>query len=594
VIVPALVDYYERLATDPNSDVSPYGWSRQKVGFVIVLNADGSLHAIDPPPAVDAASTRHFTLIVPGQSKPSGSGINPCFLWDNLTYTLGVVPENRNKDWAWKRFEKFRSEHLALEDAINEPAFSAVCSFLRSWSPATVSEHAQEVERASGFGVFRIRTAHEYVHETDAVIRYWNGRIGKVGADPVEAPSLVTGGIEPLARLHEPKIKGVRGSQSSGALLASFNLDAFESYSKEQGLNAPIGEQDAFRYCTALNKLLADGRRRVQVGDATTVFWSEKPHPVEDITGYVIGGVEDEDSVRRVEAFLTSLRQGIGDATIEESETRFFVLGLAPNAARISVRFWLDGTVGTFADRLARHSAALELGGAPDGYVFPSIRRLGAETAPPKSGWPDEERVPPVLAGEMARAVLGGLPYPRSLFTRVVERIRAEGFANPEKRKDWRPAMHRRASIVKACLVAGAPGSRREIPVSLKEDHPEVAYQLGRLFAVLEKAQEEAFDGKLNASIRDRYLGAASGTPSTVFPRLLRLHTHHLRKLESVGRRVNLERLVSSICSRVDSTAGFPSHLPIEGQGLFFLGYYQQRQDLYTSKKTADAVTADA
>jgi CRISPR-associated protein Csd1 len=594
VIVSALVDYYERLATDPTSDVAPYGWSRQKIGFVIVLNADGSLHAIEPPPSVEPKSTRHFTLIVPGQSKASGSGINPCFLWDNGTYTLGVIPEDRDEEWARKRFEKFRLKHLALEGAINEPAFSAVCAFLRSWSAAAVAEHAEEVERATGFGVFRMRTAHEYVHETQRVVRYWNGRVGKARDEPVEAPSLVTGAVETLARLHEPKIKGVRGSQSSGALLASFNLDAFESYKKEQGLNAPVGEQDAFRYCTALNGLLADGRRRVQVGDATTVFWSERPNPVEDITGCMIGSVEDEDSVRRVEAFLSSLRQGIGSSTIEEAETRFFVLGLAPNAGRLSVRFWLDGTVGTFAERLARHASALELDGAPDGYLFPSIRCLVAETASAKSGWPDEERVPSVLAGEVARAVLGGLPYPRSLFTRVVERIRAEGFASAERRKDWRPAMHRRASLVKACLVAGALGSRREVPVSLNEHHPAVAYQLGRLFAVLEKAQEEAFDGKLNASIRDRYLGAASGTPSTVFPRLLRLHAHHVRKLENVGRRVNLERLVSSICGRIDSTASFPSHLPIEGQGLFFLGYYQQRQDLYTSKRTADAITADA
>jgi len=594
VILPALVDYYERLALEPESDVSPYGWSRQKVGFVIVLNADGSLHAIEPPPSVGTESAKRFTLIVPGQSKPSGSGINPCFLWDNLTYILGEVPEGRNVEWGRKRFEEFRSKHLVLADEIDDPAFSAVCSFLRSWSPASLETHSQDVESASGFGVFRIRSAHEYVHETEAVVRYWNGHIGMTDAEQVEAFSLVTGAIEPLARLHEPKIKGVRDSQSSGALLASFNLDAFESYRKEQGLNAPVGERDAFRYCTALNRLLADGRHRVQVGDATTVFWSEKPHPVEDITGHILGGVEDEDSTRRVEAFLTSLHQGIGNDTIEGAETRFFVLGLAPNAARISVRFWLDGTVRGFAERLARHAAALELSGKPEGYFFPSIRRLVAETAPPKNGWADEERISPVLAGEMTRAVLGGLPYPRSLLTRVVERIRAEGFANSEKRKDWRPAMHRRAAIIKACLAAGAPGSRKELPVSLKEDHPEVAYQLGRLFAVLEKTQDEAFGGKLNASIRDRYLGAASGTPSTVFPRLLRLHAHHLRKIDNVGRRVNLERLVSSICGRVDSTAGFPSHLPIEGQGLFFLGYYQQRQDLYTSKKDADAVTAEA
>lgn len=592
MILSALVDFYERQASDPESKIPRFGWSEQKIGFLIVLNPDGSLHAVAPPPVPEAQAAKRFTLTVPGQSKPSGSGINPCFLWDNAAYALGLPPEGRDLEWAWKRFEGFRCAHLEREAEVADPGFSAVCTFLRSWSQGRLEEESARLADAQGFCVFRLRGASEYVHERAAVVSYWNKGVAEADTPGVSGPSLVSGKLEKLARLHEPRIKRVRGSQSSGALLASFNLEAFNSYGKEQGYNAPVGEIDAFRYCTGLNELLGDDRRRVQLGDATTVFWSARPHPIEDITGAILAGKEDEGTVRRIQTFLSSLKEGTPAETIEDAATRFFVLGMAPNASRLAVRFWLEGTVGDFAKRLRRHASALELGGEPEGYAFPSIWRLVEETAPVKrDGWPDTDRVSPVLAGEVARSILAGLPYPRSLLIGVIQRLRAEGFVDSSKRNQWRQAMHRRASILKACLAHGTPYIDREIPMALNDHHPEAAYQLGRLFAVLEKTQEEALGAGINASVRDRYLGAASATPSTVFPRLWRLHAHHLRKLENGGRRVNLERLVASICSRF---AFIPTHLPIEGQGLFFLGYYQQRQELYTKKKGADAVAADA
>ena len=409
MIVAALADYYRRLESDPESGVPVFGWSEQKIGFVVLLEADGSLHGVEPPPTSDASAARRFTLTVPGQSKPPGSGVNPCFLWDNSAYALGVVPEGRTQDWAWRRFEGFRLEHFQLEDEIDDPAFRAVCSFLRAWSRESFEVHVELNEVAAGFGVFRLRGEREYVHQRRAVVDYWNRRVEATQSDSVEGVSLVSGLRQPLALVHEPKIKRVQGSQSSGALLTSFNCKAYESYHKEQGLNAPVGRREAFRYCTALNALLSDEHRRVQVGDATTVFWSEKPHPFEDITGAIVAGREDEGTLRRVEAFLDSLRRGTPDDIVDDADTRFFVLGLSPNAARVAVRFWIQGSVGEFAKRLARHASALELDGAPQGYAFPSIRRLVEETAPLKSsGWPDSERVSPVLAGEVARAILGG------------------------------------------------------------------------------------------------------------------------------------------------------------------------------------------
>ena len=107
------------------------------------------------------------------------------------------------------------------------------------------------------------------------------------------------------------------------------------------------------------------------------------------------------------------------------------------------------------------------------------------------------------------------------------------------------------------------------------------AYRLGRLFASLEKAQEEA-NARINATIRDRYYGAASSTPVAVFPTLLRLKNHHVAKLENKGRATNFEKLFGEI---IDGIKSFPAHLSLADQGRFALGYYHQRQAFFTKSE---------
>jgi CRISPR-associated protein Csd1 len=238
----------------------------------------------------------------------------------------------------------------------------------------------------------------------------------------------------------------------------------------------------------------------------------------------------------------------------------FYILGLSPNASRLSVRFWLVGTVGDFAERLARHVSNLEMDGArPDDPPL-IIRRLLFETAR------EPKDISPQLAGAMARAVLMGGPYPQLLLNALIRRIQADRRVN-----------HPRAAAIKAFLVRNR---NWEVPVSLDPDRQDPAYRLGRLFATLEKTQEDALPG-LNATIKDRYFGAASATPATVFPRLMRLHHHHMGKIDSPGLRVNREKLVQSICEGLDA---FPRHLPLDEQGLFYIGYYHQRQAFFQKK----------
>lgn len=577
-----LCAYYDRLAADENSDLPLLGYSVQKISFSIVLTPDGGLHEFADERVQDGKRQVAALLTVPGQSKPSGSGINPGFLWDNAQYMLGFKPDDPKPARTAEAFAAFRERHLALEEEINDPSFSAVCAFLKRWKPEQAQKHEKLIEIIGSFGVFKIVGATQYVHQRAKLRKWWDthGAADAGDDEAVHAPSLVDGTPQPIARLHEPKIKGVIGAQTSGAALVSFNLDAFESYGKSQSYNAPVPEAAAFKYCTALNRLTGDRTRRVVLGDTTVVYWADRPTPME--SGFFgacefVSSPEDAGTVSDVAMFLDRVRRLAPGEEIEDADVPFYVLGLAPNAARISVRFWLPTTVGFLAQRLRQHYADLEIVGAPDDAPPITLQRILDETAR------ERDDISPLLGGAVTRAVIQGIPYPAALLRAVLRRVSVDGRTN-----------HVRASIVKACLlrIERCAGREETIPVSLETSNPSHAYQLGRLFAVLEKTQEEAYDNGLNSTIKDRYFSAASASPVAVFPRVLRLHAHHLDKLANPGRRTNIEKLVQEICSGLPASDGFPAHLPLDDQGRFFLGYYHQRQALFTKKDTAAAGAA--
>ncbi|MCG3179512.1 MAG: hypothetical protein BIFFINMI_01848 [Phycisphaerae bacterium] len=596
MILQALNTYYERLAADPDSDIAPFGFSRQKISFCVVLEPDGRLHGFEQVVS-EVVNGRPIpkSEIVPGQNKPPGAGINPCFLWDNATYMLGRVPEGREPAWAQNRFEAFRDRHLAAEAEIDDEAFSAACRFLEQWSQPQLDEHPELADVVQSFGLFRIR-GEKFVHDRPAVQAWWLRQIDAGADDVISGMCLVSGKTEPLARLHEPKIKNVQDAQTSGASLVAFNLDAFESHGKAQSYNAPVSENAAFQYATALNRLLGDRRRRIQIGDATTVFWTDKPSRAEQIVPSLFAGghaqaddPEDGDRLESIRAFLDRLRQGKPDAACEalgDPGTTYYILGLSPNAARVSVRFWLTGSLGELARRLALHVEAIEIVGLDEHP--PILRDLLRETAPAKSGWPDEEKIPKPLETGLAHAVLKGLPYPLAFYSSILRRIAAEQFVDHEKRKDWRRAMSVRAAAIKAVLIRNF---RKEITVALDPDRTEPAYRLGRWFALLEMIQRDALGRDLNKTIKDRFYTAASATPAVVFPRLIQLSQHHLAKIENPRWRITREKQVQEVADGLNS---FPRRLTLENQGLFHLGYYHQVQALYTKKDAQDSADADS
>lgn len=575
MILQALSEYYTRLEEDPETDIAPFGFSRQKISFEVVLEKDGSLNGIFDVSERVEKKTVPKSLIVLGGAKPSGSGLNPCVLWDNSGYMLGYKPDDKKPDRTLESFEAFRDKHLKLEKTIDDPEFSAVCRFLENWNPAEAESHEVLKEIKNGFGVFRIQGQKpiHHVHENETVQKWWVQQLTPGDSDDTNrGQCLVTGDFAPLARLHEPKIKGVWGAQSSGATIVSFNFDATTSYGKEQSYNSPVSERAAFQYCTALNRLLMrDSRQRIQVGDASTVFWTEKPTQGESVVAQMFDSVavEDEATKSKLHAILESIRSGKHPPELGEKNTKFYVLGLSPNAARISIRFWFVSTLGEMLDHLKDHFSDLEMKRSFDhDPEFPSIWQILKETAR------ETKDIPPLLGGSLIRAILYGSSYPALLAASVMRRIRADSEVD-----------YLRAAILKAWLNRNSRHNinplKKEIAVTLDIERPEPAYHMGRLFASLEKAQEDALPG-INATIMDRYFSAASSTPASVFPRLIRLSQHHLGKLE-IGSKIYHEKIIQQIFGNID---GFPTHLNLKDQGLFAIGYYHQRQDFFTKKSS--------
>ncbi|MBN1424476.1 type I-C CRISPR-associated protein Cas8c/Csd1 [Candidatus Fermentibacteria bacterium] len=584
MVLHALYELHDRLVSDAAYGIAPSGFSYQRISFVVVVNPDGALHAIEDARIPAGERFRPRRVLVPGGAKKTGSGLNPCFLWDNPAYLLGYAPDKPER--AVRAFEAFRDRHLGLESEIGLSDYSAVCRFLEHWDPAEAVGHPILADVGPGFGVFQIRGHAGFVHD-QARIREWWERALDIEGNPPEGQCIVTGELSPLARLH-PSIKGVAGANSSGASMVSFNVNSYESYGKHQSFNAPVSTQAAQRYTTALNVLLDGPQRdkhRLVVGDITVVFWTDRPSDTEDIFlrfasegSASLVNAESQDTVLRakLEAFLQALRRGrdaYGELEESPETTSYYILGLSPNAARIVVRFFHQGTVFELLDNLRRHFSAMATerqwgddAKRPD-PEFPPVYVLLRQTAR------EAKDIPPVLGAPLLKAIIVGTRYPAGLYQAVMRRIAADRTIN-----------YPRACVIKGYLVRNLG---KEVPVSLDGSREDPAYRLGRLFAVLEKTQADALGGGTNATIRDRFYSSASATPAIVFPRLLRTYQHHLAKLEG-GRKVVREKLVQEI---LDPIEGFPTHLALPEQGLFALGYYHQMNDLFRPKETGTSDT---
>jgi CRISPR-associated protein Csd1 len=576
MILQALYDYYLRKSADPDPArrLPAFGLEDKEIPFIVELTEEGRPLGIIDTRRVEGKKKVARRYLVPKGVKRAVN-ITANLLWDTAEYTLGV--DTRGKpERVIEQHAAFRQRIADLPKSAREDAgIQALESFYANDGVGALSTDPAwpEIKENNPVLSFRLHNDSDLICQRPAITACCRGD-EDVGA--AKSICLVTGKRVSTERLHTA-IKGVWGAQSVGANIVSFNLDAFTSFNKVQGDNAPVSPFAAFAYTTALNHLLErNSRQRFQVGDASTVFWAQKEDAeAESVFAAVFGEQDDPDArTELVRGVLSAVESGQFDGG--RGDNRFYVLGLSPNAARISVRFWYAAPLHEVAQRIRQWFADLKTVRGGRDPEYPSLFRLLAACA--QQGKADN--IPPKLGGDIMRAILARGPFPATWLNAAVQRCRTE-----------QSVTYLRAAAIKACLNR----SRRSPDSSFVQEYSDMldlantntAYRLGRLFAVLEKIQEEANPG-LNATIRERYYGAASSTPVAVFTTLLRLKNHHLAKFSNRGRAVNFERLLGEILGGI---ADFPKHLNLPDQGRFSLGYYHQRQDFFSKSTPSDETT---
>jgi len=592
MILQALKEYYDR-----KPDMPCYGFEKKEIAYVLTLKTDGTPVKLEPTYEGSGRNRRAHPYLVPATVKRS-VGIAANLLWDNPEYAFGIPLKGKKRSTrkTQKDVEQRVSEQHAafvkrIDDlgAIADDGLAAVRLFLQKSKDekeallGSLGRDWNDLAKEGANLTFQLDGDTQLVLERPAI----KAAIQSFVLAPSDADSvcLVTGEQAPIELFHAA-IKGVWGAQTSGSNIVSFNLDAFKSYGKNSGANAPIGKGAAFAYTTALNHLLSkDSRNRMQVGDASTIFWSAKT--IDSGFEDFFGDLWNDDPDKNAEAVKSLFRAPTAGAFATDSdETQFYVLGLSPNAARIAVRFWIVSTVAEMATNIRQHFLDTRIvHSIRDRDTIPLFRLLLSTAA---QG--DAKNITPNIGGDMMRAILAGLPYPQTLLQGAIRRVRAEqSRKNKNSGKPLPNVTYERAALIKACINRATRrqnlNKEEELHMSLDPSNTNVGYRLGRLFAALERTQIRAFTSgggkEPNTTIRDRYYGAASGTPVAVFGTLIRLSKHHLAKIEHVGERVIFEKLFTEI---MEGIGDFPAHLCLADQGRFAIGYYHQMHDFFNTK----------
>lgn len=584
MILQALTAYYEQLVRQ--GKLSAPGWDDSfKVSYELRLNDAGQLLRVVPLLIEKTVGKKTVlaprAMRVPAHEKRS-SGIAANFLCDNSTYLLGADEKGKPERSA-DCFKACAKLHHTILDGVDSPAARALLAYFDSWDPAQAAAHpllAEQWKEITGnanliFGYEATDHSHSFVNDDPAIQNAWQAHYNDRSADSDMGQCLITGKYAPIERTH-PNISGVPGAQSSGAALVSFNAPAFCSYGHEQGDNAPVSKYAAFAYTTALNRLLADRSHCKHVGDTTILCWAENAEPIyQDAMSMFLFGANEAAGIQEsdVQAALKRLSAGQTVPFLEKElspDQHFYLLGLAPNAARLSVRFFLRDTFGSFAQNLQKHAEEMEIDcSEKEKFRTLPIWAVVNETTRTVPGQPAKPS--PQLAGDLLRAVLTGGRYPATLLNGVTLRIRAE-----------QAVTRGRAAVIKAYYLRNYPTelNKEVYTVSLNET-TNVPYLLGRLFSVLEAVQKAANPG-INTTIKDRYFNAACATPGMSFPTLLRLSQKHLRKLND-GLATHYDKQITELMAQLPES-GFPARLSLPDQGKFTIGYYHQTQKRYVKK----------
>ena len=567
MILQALARYYDDLLQQ--GKISAPGWTKVKISYALDIGLDGQLKQVIPTRQDETVGKktvqRPQEMVLPAPIKKT-SGASSNFLWENSGYLLGIK-QKEEPQRSLKCFETARELHHALLDGVDSPNAKAILRFFDSWQPEEAAQHPMlsgELDEITAGGNLVFRIEGTYPQEDSRIREAWDKARNSSSKDAVKMQCLITGQEDEIVAVH-PSIKGVRDAQSSGAALVSFNAPAFCSYGHEQNYNAPVGKHAAFAYTAALNHLLSDRNSVQHIGDTTVVCWAEGAEEAYQnlaqfaLFGQEMPGLTDND----LRAALKRLANGLPcDDLGVDPKRPFYVLGLAPNAARLSVRFFLHDSFGKLMKNVNDHYDRMEI-------VRPSFDKqeilplwlMLRETVNLNS----RDKAPsPAMAGATVRAVFSGGPYPASLLEAVMLRIRAESSVT-----------HGRAAIIKAYYLKNPHSDcpKEVLTVSLNEASNNPAYVLGRLFSIYENVQQAANRG-IKATIKDKYFNSAAAMPASIFPVLNNLYQKHLRKL-SPGLRKYFDNQVVELKSKLGES--YPVRMTLAQQGAFDLGYYHQR-----------------
>ncbi len=582
-ILHSLVGLHQRLAAEKTNPTAPYGFSRENISYAIVLSPSGEPMDVQDLRDTAGKTPKPSRRDVPCGVKRTGQPL-PNFLWDKTAFSLGV---KRNADTkalvpVVREHAAFKDFHRRLLATCEDDGALALLRFLDRWRAEDFESLRYAEHMLDTNVVFRLDgAALEFLHERDSLKDIWLNHLAEKEDESAKGLCLVTGERAAIARLH-PSVKGVDGAQSSGASMVSFDKDAFKSFGKERGANAPVSAHAAFAYTAALNTLLErDSRRRIRIGDTTMVFWAEaaaddtSAAAAEDLFSLIVAPTvapTDAEETAKVADKLAAVAKGRPLVQVDpklHEDTRFCILGLAPNAARVSIRFWHQNTIGELARHIREHWRDLRLDPIP-WRSPPAAWRLLQETAvQDKAKKSKAKKIPPTLGGALMRAILSGGRYPRSLLAAIIGRMRAD-----------KNITGLRVAICKACLARDhhLGITKEDVHVALNREETNPAYRLGRLFAVYESVQQAAL-GNVKTTIKDSYFGGASATPASFFPLLERNSASHLAKLRKSD---DKERLAHWFDREIDEIlagmkTAFPRSLPLEDQGRFAIGYHHQR-----------------
>lgn len=579
MILQELTTFYEKLFRNPEIEISEPGFSKENISFKIVIDREGNFKALVDLRVMNGKNAVPVKIEVPKFDGKRARGIKPYFLWDKSDYLFGIKKDETAEGIIEKETPEQHQAFLELIDTITKSegittdsikAVRAFCSTTEEIDKMRSNEYWGEM--LGSFVIFECaEDSFNHIFEDPAIADCWRSFYAKSATGKVmeEGLCLVTGKNKSLTTTHPTIKKGVGGKND--VPLVSCNIDSGESYGKKKGENAGVSSTAASYFTGALNYLVDTRKHNINIADTKTLFWAENNTVAEDIFGGLFDNqlAEEDGHSKNLETFLKEIRAGKSPSQLDD-DSHFFVLGLAPNAARISVRYWHTDSVREMGNKVVKHFSDLQITPQKkeqENHTISMWFLLREMAALHKM-----DNVPPNIAGPLMRAILTGTKYPMNILSILVSRMRTD--------QGYDRLNFYRASFIKAILNRNY---NKELTVALDTERTTVPYCLGRLFAVLEKTQEDSSGGSINATIKDRYFASASATPKVVFPVILKLAQNHLKKLKSTkpGAAVNKEKLIAEIMGALND---FPSTLNLENQGEFAIGYYHQRQDFFTKK----------